>query len=144
MVFKFSQLRKATTALMMLFFVVYCSVGVCTNLLFTSSTQTAPLGTAESAHAHHNMVASAENTQQAGHCAEPESCEWSLNPVFDPVSSLDSQVGFFLAYLVAAVCTLFLFSPANLRRRLCYAFSSESGYQPTYPRLHLQKAVFLN
>lgn len=147
---KLSQLHKAIAALLMLFFVVYCSVGVCTNMLASSLPPVTP-NTVESAHAHHHQMATSGQVdnngtgqQQAGHCEESGSCEWSINPVADPVSSLDSPAGFFLAYLVTAVCALFLFSPVHLRRRLCYAFSRENFYQQSYPRLHLQKAVFLN
>lgn len=147
---KLSQLHKAIAALVMLFFVVYCSVGVCTNML-SSSLPPVISDTAESDHAHHHRIESSGQIkssgavhQQAGHCEESGSCEWSINPVADPVSSLDSPSGFFLAYLVTAVCLLFLFAPINLRRRLCYAFSRENFYQQSYPRLHLQKAVFLN
>lgn len=140
---KLSQLHKAIAALLMLFFVVYCSVGVCTNMLSSvmSTAQSAP---AMSAHSHHHQMEHNDFMQQAGHCGESESCEWSLNPVSDPVSSMESQADFFLAYLVTAVCLLFLFVPVKLRRRLCYAFSRENYFQQSYPRLHLQKGVFLN
>ncbi|MCP4598904.1 hypothetical protein, partial [Neptuniibacter sp.] len=105
---KLSQLHKAIAALLMLFFVVYCSVGVCTNML-SSSLPPVKSATAEPAHAHHHQMASSGTVQQqAGHCEESGSCEWSINPVADPVSSLDSPAGFFLAYLVTAVCALFL------------------------------------
>ncbi|MCP4596729.1 hypothetical protein [Neptuniibacter sp.] len=52
---KLSQLHKAIAALLMLFFVVYCSVGVCTNMLASSMPPLTPT-TAESAHVHHHHM----------------------------------------------------------------------------------------
>lgn len=135
-----TQLNKALTALMLLLFVVYCSVGVCTSLL--NSFSQSEMGQEQSAHTHHQMSESAGLAEGMNHCGDSESCEWSRNLVAEPV--LDVPADFFFAYLLAAVSLVYLLSLILSRGRGLYAFARENCFQYTYPRLHLQKAVFLN
>lgn len=138
-----TQLNKAITALMLLMFVVYCSVGVCTSLqggIPEGELNTATGG--QSGHAHHHMAEDPGSSLSINHCGDSESCEWSRNLVAEPV--LDAPADFFFAYLLTAVSLIYLLSQILSGGRGQYAFAREQFFQYTYPRLHLQKAVFLN
>lgn len=137
-----SKRSRIVAALSLLFFVVYCSVGVCTNLL--NSIVKAPEGTSVAAavdHSQHQM----DSETVPEHC-QPESsgCQWSVNPVFDPVADAQPATSFFFLYVTFASALLL-----SLLQRLqiggsFFSFAREQFYQRSYPRIHIQKSVFQN
>lgn len=140
---------RTVAALALLFFVIYCSVGVCTNLFGSagsgSATETTVAAVDHSAHAGHS--AQAQQAELAAHCdsTEKPGCNWSLNPVADPVSDLDTGPAFFTFYLVATGALLLIVALYQLLSGPHrFAFAREQYYLCGYPRRHLQHAVFLN
>lgn len=121
----------------LLFSLIVCSASICTSML--SSFQGQLTVSENHEHAHHSMPESASN-----HCEQTESCEWSVNPVSNPTSDFGSDAGFFFVYLVGAVASYMLLNLARRESRRSYNFSLEQPIQFTYPRLHIQQAVFLN
>ena len=129
--------QRAITVVVLLFFLIVCSASICTNML--SPLQGQPSVSESHEHAHHSMSESTSN-----HCEQTESCEWSVNPVSNPASDVGSDAGFFFVYLVGAVASYMLLNLARRDSRRSYNFSLERPIQFTYPRLHIQQAVFLN
>lgn len=132
-----SKKNRMIAALCALLLVVYCSVGVCTNLLGSMQVVT---DMAAMDHSHHNM----SEEPQAEHCADMSGCDWSLNPVNDSLSSTDLAADFFFAYVIAASVFIMFGWLSTVRDRWHFAFARAQFYLLTYPRLHLQNAVFLN
>lgn len=125
----------------MLFFVLYCSVGVCTSLLSPAPTSTSDINP----HSMHGMTSDMSVTMMANHCdTQIESCDWSLNPVTDPVADAAPDTSFFVLYLL--ISSTFLLSLLLLAKQLGHLilFAQAKDYQRNYPRVHVQNAVFLN
>jgi hypothetical protein len=135
---RLTKRNRIITAILAVVFVVYCSVGVCTDLISTAQ----PV---DDAHAHHHMEGQMQKDKlQQSHCDSSDSCQWSLNPVSDPVSFDEHGAGYFLAYLVSSATLILIVLSQSLKQRRRYAYALNNLYQPSYPRLHLQKSVFLN
>jgi len=158
-----SKQSRLIAAFSLLFFVLYCSVGVCTNLFASSSSDSSSAGssstvsvtmntaTAGTAHVDHSMHMGMSSDQSAGqvslaHCdGQPKNCDWSLNPVVDPVADATPDMTFFLQYLLSGVVLLFsILLAISLKLSYSYSFVRERCRFSGVPRLHLQKAVFLN
>lgn len=153
-----SKQSRLIAAFSLLFFVLYCSVGVCTNLFASSlsdntfsvsvSSNTAAAGSSHSDHSMHMSMSSDQPATNASlaHCdGQPKSCDWSINPVVDPVADAIPDMTFFLQYLLSGVVLLFsvlLATAHNLSYG--YSFVRERCRFSGVPRLHLQQAVFLN
>lgn len=133
-----SKRSRFITALLAVFFVVYCSVGVCTNLIDTGSDQP------HDKHAHHQMGDHSMHDMQSGHCEGEGSCDWSLNSVSQTATLSDLENSFYFAYLIPVLALLIIALSTVLLQRRSYAFARERFYQHSYPRIHLQQAVFLN
>jgi len=130
--------RKTVATLAILFFVVYCAVGVCTNWLGAVDASAASVQVTDHSHHHSGQ----QQVPDVSHCGGDESgCEWSRSFVSDPVTDVDSDHGFFLLYLISASVLL-----ALLWRqvRLFGPYVRQLFVLRGYPRLHLQHAVFLN
>ncbi|MGI1671503.1 MAG: hypothetical protein K6L74_14425 [Neptuniibacter sp.] len=135
---RLTKRNRFITAILAVVFVVYCSVGVCTDLISTAE----PV---DDAHAHHNMEGQVhQDILQQFHCDSSDSCQWSLNLVSDPVSFDELGTGYALAYLVSSATLILMVLSLSLKQRRRYAYALNNLYQPSYPRLHLQKSVFLN
>lgn len=130
---------RIITAFLAVVFVLYCSVGVCTDLF--SGGSTAP---SNDTHAHHVAEHADHEVINQSHCESADSCEWSINPVSDSTPLLDAEAGFFLVYLISATSLIFLFYALLRHQRRRYAFAQSNFFQSSYPRLHLQQAVLLN
>ena len=127
------------TAMLAVMFVLYCSAGVCTDLFSVDSN--AP---SNDPHAHHMSEHAGHEVIAQSHCDSSESCEWSINPVSDQTSVFDAEAGFFLAYLISSTSLALMFYSLLQHQRRRYAYAQSNFYPPSYPRLHLQQAVFLN
>ncbi|MGH1462681.1 MAG: hypothetical protein ACRBB6_11640, partial [Neptuniibacter sp.] len=93
---RLTKRNRIITAILAVVFVVYCSVGVCTDLISSSE----PV---DEAHAHHHMEGQMQqDILQQSHCDSSDSCQWSLNPVSNPVSFDELGAGYALAYLVSS------------------------------------------
>jgi hypothetical protein len=136
-----SKTVRTFTAYLAVMFVVYCSVGVCSQMMAKAPSMS---GEAVSAHAHHQMdSAQHESSVVTKHCDDTASCDWNLNPLTDGMLVLDDSA-FFFAYLVLAVALIWQSTSARSLGWRGYGFFRERFFQYTYPRLHLQQAVFLN
>mgnify|MGYP001061800100 FL=1 len=135
---------RTIAALSLLFFIVYCSVGVCTNLLGST------LSDASGSHVMAQGMDHSQHTLNADivseHCANGEvGCDWSVNPVADPATDAQPLSSFFFLYAIAfASLLLTLISGFRQGASFRFAFALQQFYQCGFPRLHLQKAVFLN
>jgi hypothetical protein len=127
------------TAILAVMFVLYCSVGVCTDLFSVDSSTIS-----NDPHAHHMTKHVEHDVIPQSHCETSESCEWSINPVSDQTASFDAESGFFLAYLISSTSLMFMFYSLLQHQRRRYAYAQSHFYPPSYPRLHLQQSVFLN
>lgn len=135
--FSLTKRGRLIAVLSLLFFVVYCSVGVCTNLIGTSERSIDVVD-----HSQHVMQVDIA----PAHCeTTPASCEWGVNPISDPLFDLQPSSSFFFLYIAAVstllISVLLLFTNS---RHLLFAFAKQQFFQRGYPRLHLQNAVFLN
>lgn len=152
-----SKQSKVIAAISLLFFVLYCSVGVCTNLFGSSvdssssgsvSMSSAVSGADQADHSMHMGMSSDQPVDNASlaHCdGQPQSCDWSINPVVDPVADAIPDMTFFLQYLLSGVVLLFSFLLATAHKlSYGYSFVRERCRFSGVPRLHLQQAVFLN
>jgi len=144
----YRQTTRMLAALMALFFVLYCSVGVCTNWLQTSQSDRGMAQMEMMDHSQHQGTHAghhAEGKQPApdnAHCGgDTNGCEWSRNLAVDPTQDADPAHSFFLLYFLAASLVL-----ALLWRqvRLVGPYVRQHFFLRSYPRLHLQHAVFLN
>ena len=142
--------RRTLAACAALFFVLYCSIGVCTNWLEASGTQSSVMHAEMIDHSHHQASHTAHTSHvshdqplpDSAHCGGGESgCEWSRNLAVDPMQDADPAHSVFLIYLLAASVML-----AMLWRqvRLVGPYVRQRFFLRSYPRLHLQHAVFLN
>ncbi|WP_415888976.1 hypothetical protein ACMXYV_13430 [Neptuniibacter sp. SY11_33] len=153
-----SKKSRLIAAFSLLFFVLYCSVGVCTNLFASSSSDSTPsvslstnaalVGSNHSDHSMHTGMSSDQPAKNASlaHCdGQPKSCDWSINPVVDPVADAIPDMTFFLQYLLSGVVVLFsILLVTAYKLSYGYSFVRERCRFSGVPRLHLQQAVFLN
>lgn len=144
-----SRQNRVIATLGVLFFILYCSVGVCTNLIGGAGSGAAHQAAqdAESVmdHSQHAGFSEAQSQLQS-HCeSEPNSCEWSINPVSDPVSAADPVADYFVHYLTLTAALILVFLSFFSHKRSSWLASlREQYYRHSYPRLHLQHSVFLN
>lgn len=157
-VYPISKQSRLIAAFSLLFFVLYCSVGVCTNLFASSSSDgsssvsvsadTAALSSNHSDHSMHMGMSADQPATNASlaHCdGQPKSCDWSINPVVDPVADAIPDMTFFLQYLLSGVVLLFsVLLATSYKLSYSYSFVWERCRFSGVPRLHLQQAVFLN
>ena len=132
-----SKRGRVIAALSVLFFIVYCSAGVCTNLI---GSVPPPVNSAID-HSQHNM-----DDQAVEHCSKAVSaCEWGTNAVADTLDDFVQSSLFFFLY-ISGLSVLLLRAGLHLnnRQRPVFSFARAQYYQQDYPRIHLQKAVFLN
>lgn len=99
-------------------------------------------------HSMHLGMSSDQSATNASlaHCdGQPKSCDWSINPVVDPVADAIPDMTFFVQYLLSGIVLLFsvLLSTAH-KLSYGYSFVRERCRFSGVPRLHLQQAVFLN
>ncbi|WP_286240063.1 hypothetical protein [Neptuniibacter halophilus] len=120
---------------MLLFFIAYCTLGICTNLVSAMAGQNATQATE---HQHHAQSDNAD----AAHCEQSKSCEWRSKLLTDTLP--DHNASFFFAYLITSISLLLSALGLRLSGSRRYAFARQQYFLRTYPRLHLQKAVFLN
>lgn len=144
-----SKQSRLIAAFSLLFFVLYCSVGVCTNLFSGSAPSSTPIMNGEMVdHSMHTGMSSEQpiNNGALAHCdGQPKSCDWSINPVVDPVADAIPDITFFLQYLLTGVVLLFsVLQIAGHRLSYGYSFVRERCRFSGVPRLHLQQAIFLN
>lgn len=135
----FTTRNKMLATIALLFFVVYCAVGVCTSwasAVADGDTQTAQI-------VDHSIHHSGDKQMpDASHCGSGESgCEWSRKLVADPMPDADPDHTYFLLYLISASVLL-----ALLWRqvRMFGPYVRQLFVLRGYPRLHVQHAVFLN
>ncbi len=141
--------NRTVASLLALLLVLYCSVGVCTSLLADIGVSTAvTVATDADPHAHHRTSSAASTTDgvsMAAHCAESESsCNWSLNSIPDQLGASGADSLFYAFYPIAALTILLALLLWASQRSRRVAYDSDHLHQFNYPRLHLQKAVFLN
>ena len=131
---------RTLAAIALLFFVVYCSVGVCTNWLGSSSSDLMAVDRVMMDHSQHQSGDTP--VSDMSHCGSDESgCDWGRNLVADPVQDADPSTSFFVLYILSAsILLVMLWRQA----RLFGPFVRERVFLRGYPRLHLQYAVFLN
>lgn len=131
--------NKTLATIVLLFVVVYCAVGVCTNWVIPAAGNTTDTVQLVD-HGHHHT--SGESMPDASHCGSGESgCEWGRKLVADPMQDADPDHTYFLLYLISASVLL-----ALLWRqvRLFGPYVRQLFILRGYPRLHVQHAVFLN
>lgn len=131
---------RTLAAIALLFFVVYCSVGVCTNWVGSSSSE---LMTADSMVMDHSQHQSGDAPMSdMSHCGSDESgCDWGRNLVADPVMDADPTTSFFVLFFISASALLVILWR---QARQHGPFVRERFFLRGYPRLHVLHAVFLN
>lgn len=156
--FRLSKAKQSIAALCMLFFVVYCSAGVCTNLIpsslngsSNSSSITSVAASVQGGHAHHAEHQIAQQGEQnaapnSAHCESSGSsgCEWSVNPTSADIFSAESESPFFFQYMLVTTALALAVLLRQLGQHARFAFARSQYFPSGYPRLHLQKSVFLN
>lgn len=92
-------------------------------------------------HSHHQM-----NPETLPEHCQPESsgCQWSVNSVFDPVEDAQPATSFFFLYIAFASALILSLLLRLQNGGALFSFAREQFYQRSYPRIHLQKSVFLN
>jgi hypothetical protein len=131
---------RILAAIALLFFVVYCSVGVCTNWVGSSNSD--PVFTNDLIMDHSQHQSGDAPMSDMSHCGSDESgCDWGRNLVADPVQDADPSTSFFVLYLLSASILLVMLWR---QLRLSGPFVRERVFLRGYPRLHIQHAVFLN
>lgn len=131
---------RVIAAFSLLFFIVYCSAGVCTNLLSVPVSDGVVVSGVD--HSQHMSTDSKFNE----HCDNGGiSCEWSVNPVADPIDDATPLSSFFFLFALGVTTLLFNLRP-DFRQRIVFlfAFARQQFFQRSFPRLHIQQAVFLN
>jgi hypothetical protein len=152
--FRLSKAKQSIAALCMLFFVVYCSAGVCTNWISSSSNSssiTLVEASVQGEHAHHAEHQIAQQGEQnavpnTAHCESSGSsgCEWSVNPTSADLFSAESESPFFFHYMLVTTVLALMVLLRQLGQHARFAFARSQFFPSGYPRLHLQKSVFLN
>jgi hypothetical protein len=134
----------------MLFFVVYCSAGVCTNWISSSSNSgliTSIEASVQGEHAHHVLQQGEQDASPStSHCESSGSsgCEWSVNPTSADLFSAESESPFFFHYMLVTTVLALMVLLRQLGQHARFAFARSQFFPSGYPRLHLQKSVFLN
>ena len=149
--FRLSKAKQSIAALCMLFFVVYCSAGVCTNWISSSSNSSAITlveASVHDEHAHHaaQQIAQQDTSPSTAHCESSGSsgCEWSVNPSSADNFSAEGDSPFFFQYMLVTTVLALAVLLRQLGQHARFAFARSQFFPSGYPRLHLQKSVFLN
>lgn len=153
--FRLTKARQSIAALCMLFFVVYCSAGVCTNLIpsslngsSNSSSITLVEASVHDEHAHHAVqkIVQQDTSPSTAHCESSGSsgCEWSVNPSSADIFSSEGDSPFFFHYMLITTALALMVLLRQLGQHARFAFARSQFFPSGYPRLHLQKSVFLN
>ena len=135
---------RTLAAIALLFFVVYCSVGVCTNWVGSSGmgAGSAPMNAENMMMDHSQHQSGDAPMSDMSHCGSDGSgCDWSRNLVADPMVDAEPSTSFFILFILSASVLLVM-----LWRQIRHygPFVRERFFLRGYPRIHLLNAVFLN